>query len=79
MTESYLVVLRHRLNLQAEDAQLVHHPWHTVGHHTEVFGTNEHSCCLCQSRQFLHCLIVPELVVATIEIVVVQSVEEILV
>src|SRR5574344_1566446 len=79
MTEAHCIVLRHRLYLKTQDAQLVHHPWHAVGHHTEVFGTYEHTCCLCELRHLFHCLLIPELVVATIEIVVVEAVEIILV
>ena len=71
-------ILGHRLDLQGEDTQFVHHPGHTVGHHAEVFSTDEHSGGLCQLRQFLHRLRVPELVVAMIEVVVVETVEAIL-
>ena len=79
MAKAYLVVLRHRLYLQTQDAQLVHYPWHAVGHHTEVFGTYKHACCLGELGHLLHCLLIPELVVTTIEVVVVETVEIILV
>ena len=75
MTEAHLAVLRHRLNLQAKDAQLVHHPWHTVGHHAEVLGTYQHPRSLCEQRQLLHRLAIPEVVVAAVEVVVVETVE----
>ena len=78
MAEAYGVILRHRLDLQREDAQLVHHPGHTVGYHTQVFRTAEHAGSLCQTRQLLHGLLVPELIVTTVEVVVVQAVEVIL-
>ena len=73
------VVLGHRLNLEAEDAQVVHYPGHTVGHHAQIFGTDQHACGLDQSRQFLHRLVIPEVVVAAIEVVVVESVKCLLV
>src|SRR5574344_216438 len=79
MTETNGVSLRHRLYLKTEDAQLVHHPWHAVGHHTKVFGTYEHTCGLSELRHLLHSLLIPELVVAAIEIIVVEAVEVILV
>ena len=78
MSEAHLVVLRHGLDFQREDAQLVHDPGHTVGHHTKVFGTAQHTGGLRQTRQFLHSLLIPELVVATIEIVVVETIEIVL-
>ena len=69
-------ILWHRLNLQREDAQFVHHPGHAVGHHAEIFGADEHTGGLCQFGQFLHSLRVPELVVTTVEVVVVETVED---
>ena len=71
-------ILRHRLDLEREDAQLVHHPGHAVGHHTEILGTDEHAGGLCELGQLLHRLSIPELVVATVEVVVVELVEVIL-
>ena len=74
-TEAVFRLLRHRLYLQREDTQLIHHPRHAVGDHTKIFRTDKHACGLCQSRQFLHGLLIPELVVAVIEVVVVETVE----
>ena len=45
----------------------------------KVLGTHKHTGCLYQFGQLLHCLTIPELVVATIEIVVVEAVEGLLV
>ena len=71
-------ILGHGLDLQRENAQFVHHPGHAVGHHTQVFCTNEHTGGLRQLGQFLHRLRVPELVVAMIEVVIVETVEAVL-
>ena len=79
MTEANLRVFRHGLDLEREDAQLIHDPGHAVGHHAEVLGTDKHAGGLCQAWQFLHGLLIPVLVVATVEIVVVEAVEGILV
>ena len=75
MTEAHATVLRHRLDFQTQNPQFVHHPGHAVRHHTQVFGTNKHTGGLCQLRQFLHRLGIPELVVSTIEVVIVESIE----
>ena len=50
MAEAYVAVFGHRLYLETEDAQFVHHPWHTVGHHAEVFGAYEHAGGLGEQR-----------------------------
>ena len=78
LAETCCRILGHRLDLQREDAQLVHHPGHAVGHHTQVFCTDEHTGGLRQLGQFLHRLRVPELVVAMIEVVIVETVEAVL-
>ena len=75
MAEAHRRVFRHRLKLKAQDAQLVHYPSHAVGHHTQILGTYEHTCGIDQARQLLHSLEIPELVVAAIEVVVIQTVE----
>ena len=75
MTKPDLVVLRHRLNFKREDSQFVHHPRHTVRNHTQVFCTAKHTCSLRQTWQFFHSLIIPELVISTIEIVIIEAVE----
>ena len=76
MTETHIRVFRHRLQFERQYAQFVHHPRNTVGHHSKILSTHQHSCRLHQKRQFLHCLTIPELVVATVVIVVVQFVEQ---
>ena len=68
-------IFRHRLDFEAENAELVDDPWHTIGHHAEVFGTHEHTGGFHKAWEFLHCLTIPEVVVATIEVVVVEAVE----
>ena len=79
VAEAHCGRLWHALQLEAEYFQLVHHPRHTVGHHAEVFSTYQHACRLHQLRQFLHCLTIPELVVAMIVVVVVEAVERLLI
>jgi len=79
VTELIIRILRHALNFQRQDTQVIHHPRHTRRHHTEVFGTHEHTGSSRQGWQFLHGLIVPELVVAAIEIVIIQTVESLFV
>ena len=68
-------ILWHSLNFEAEDAEVVHRPRHTVGHHSQILAAYQHTRCLCQHRKFLHRLAIPELIVAAVEIVVIQSVE----
>ena len=79
MSELNRWILWHALEFQTQYLQLVHYPRHTVWHHTEVFGTNQHAGSLNQFRQLFHRLLIPELVVAAIEIVVVKAVERCLV
>ena len=75
VTEAHMRILRHALDFKTEDAQLVHHPCHAVGNHSEVFGTDQHTGGIHQFRKFLHRLLIPELVVAAIVIVVIEFVE----
>ena len=79
VSETCCCCLGHALQLKAEYFQFVHHPWHAIGHHAKVFGTHEHTGCLHELGQLLHCLTIPELVVATIVIIVVKAVEGLLV
>ena len=79
MSELNRWILWHALEFQTQYFQLVHYTRHTVWHHTEVFGTNQHAGSLNQFRQLFHRLLIPELVVAAIEIVVVKAVERSLV
>ena len=55
--------------------ELVDNPSHTFWHHTEVFCAYEHLCRLYKSWEFLHSLLIPELIVPSIEIIVIQTVE----
>ena len=75
MTKLNRWILWHALELQAQNLQLVHHPWHTIRYHTQVFGTNQHTGSLNQLRQLLHRLAIPELVVSAIEVVVIKTIE----
>jgi hypothetical protein len=65
----------HVVEFQTQNLQFIHHPWHTIRHHTKVFCTNQHAGSLNQLRQLLHRLLIPELVVAAIEVVIVKTVE----
>ena len=73
--EAHPRLLRHRLQLEAEDSQFVHHPLHAGRHHAEIFGTAEHTGGTHQFRQLLHGFLIPELVVAVVEILVIEGVE----
>ena len=75
MTEAYTRIFGHRLHFERQNAQLVHHPCHAIGHHPEVFGAYQHACGFYQLGQLFHRLVVPELVVATIIVVVVKAIE----
>ena len=79
MAKLHARVLWHTLQLKAQYLQLIHHPRHAIRHHTEVFGTYQHTGSLHQLRQLLHRLTIPILVVTTIEVVVVKAVERSLV
>ena len=72
-------ILRHTLQFEAQYLEIVHHPWHTIGHHTKVFSTHKHARCLHKLRQFLHGLTIPELVIATIIVVIIYAVEDCLI
>ena len=72
-------ILRHRLQFETQNAQLLHNPLHAVGHHAQVFCAYQHTGSLHQNRQLLHRLAIPEIVVAAIIVVVIESVERSLV
>ena len=67
--------LGHTLYLERENAQLIHNGRYTSGNHTEVFATDEHIGTVYQGRKFLHRLAIPEVIVAMIVEVVMQSIE----
>ena len=76
MSESYGWVLRHALDLEREDLQLVHDIRHTRRHHTQVLATAEHVGSCNKGREFLERRLAPERGVTVIEIVVVDISEE---
>ena len=70
-SKAHTAVLGHRNKFQRQYLQLVQYPWHTVGNHAKVLGTHKHVGSIYKQRQFLHRLLVPELVVAAVEVVIV--------
>ena len=68
-------ILGHGDEFEREYLQLVHDPGYAVGNHAEVFGADEHFGGIAEHGKFLHGFFVPELVVAAIEVVIVQTVE----
>ena len=70
-----LRVFRHALDLEREDLELMHHGRHAVGYHAEVLGAAEHARGVDERRQLPHRLAIPEVVVAVIVEVVVETVE----
>ena len=68
-------VFRHALDFQGENFQLVHDRRNACWNHAEVFGAYKHVGGIDQRGQFPHGFAVPEVVVAAVEKVVVQSVE----
>ena len=76
VSESYGWVLRHALNLEREDLQLVHDIRHTGRHHTEVLAAAEHVGRSDECRQLLECRLAPERSVAVVEVVVVDVSQE---
>ena len=79
MTKTHVRIFWHTLKLKAKDAQLVDYPWHTVGHHTQIFCANQHSCSIDKLRKLSHCLAIPEMVIASVEVIVVELIEDLLV
>ena len=75
MCKCLLDRLRHALDLEREDPEVGHHLRHCSRDHSEVLTACEHSCRIKKCRKLLHCLILPELVVATVEEVVIHAVE----
>ena len=75
MPELLCRVFGHTLYFQREDAQVIHHPCHAIGNHTQIFTAYQHPGRLRQLRQFVHGLLTPEFVVAVIVVLIVQAVE----
>ena len=74
-SETHAERLGHRLYLEREHAQTVHHGTHTFGHHTQVFGAHQHLCGLQERRQLFHGLRSPEVIMPVVEVLLVQPVE----
>ena len=66
-------ILRHALDLEAEDLQLMHHIGYTSGHHAEVLAAAEHLRCADKRRQFAHRRVTPELRMTAIEILIIDT------
>ena len=75
MCECLLYRLWHTLDLEREDSEVRHHLRHCCRDHSEVLTACEHSCRIKECRKLLHGLVLPELIVATIEEVVIETVE----
>ena len=75
MAETNESLLGHRLYLKRQYLQLIHHPGYTGRNHTEVLGTDQHACGLHEARQLTHSLMIPEVIVAMIEVVLMNTVE----
>src|SRR5688572_28266251 len=69
MKEFFLRVLGHALNLQAQYTQLIHHFRHAMRHHAKVFTTYEHIGRCFKLWQLMHRFLLPEIILAAIEIV----------
>ena len=75
MSECLFDRLRHALDLERKDSEIIHHLRHCSRDHSEVLTAGKHSCRIEKSRELLHRLILPELVVSTVEEVIVETVE----
>ena len=78
VTKFVFRIFRHTLNFEREQLEFVHHPGHTVGHHSQVFTTRKHRSRFAKFWKFLHCAIIPELIVTFVEVVIVKTIESIL-
>ena len=68
-------VLGHTLYLKFKNLKIVHHGRHAGGNHAKVLGAYKHVGSVDERRQFPHSLSIPEVIVATIEEVVIHPVE----
>ena len=64
--------LRHSLYLEREDTEFGHYIRNTCRNHSEVLAACEHSGRVKKSRKLLHGRLLPELVVTTIEEIIVE-------
>ena len=71
VAELVLWIFGHTFYLERKKLQFIHHPRHAVGHHTEVFSARKHRSCFAKFGKFLHCAVIPELIVTLVEVVVV--------
>jgi hypothetical protein len=76
ITKLQTILLRHGLHLEGEYPEVVHDGRHARWNHAEVFGADEHLSGFYQLRQFLHCLTLPEVIVALIEIIIIETIED---
>jgi hypothetical protein len=76
ITKLQTILLRHRLHLEGEYPEVVHDGRHARRYHAKVFGADEHLSGFYQLRQFLHCLTLPEVIVALIEIIIIETIED---
>ena len=75
VAELHARALRHSLDFKRENLQLRHHGGHAVRDHPEVLAAGKHIGGMKQGRELAHGGLAPEIVVATVEEVVVQAVE----
>ena len=73
--EGLVRILRHTLDLEGEYPLRVHHLRHASRDHAEILAAGKHSGRAKQLRQLAHRLMLPELIVAAIEEVIIQFVE----
>ena len=68
------LLLRHRLNLESQNLELFHDVGHTIRYHTQILAADNHAARSQKFWEFHHRLVVPQSVVAVIEIFIVDSV-----
>jgi len=75
MSESLLDRLRHTLDLERKNPEIVHHLRHRSRNHSEILAACKHSCRIKQGRKLLHGLVLPEFIVATVEEIIIKTVK----
>lgn len=73
VVETQAAASGHPFNLEREDFQAVHHIGYAGGHEAEVFAARQEVGFARKDGQFLQGFVAPELLVAFIEVVVVQA------
>ena len=63
----------HPLNLKGEKLELLHHPRHAIGHHTQILTTGQHGGGTAEYGEFGHGRSIPEIVVTLVIEAVVQA------